>query len=210
MAPMACPLCQKRKGKRFCPALNTEICSICCGREREVSIDCPFECPYLQQSRERERKELDPKDFPYKEIRVNEEDINENSSLLVEAAQSLIEAAAETPGAVDRDVRDALEALIQTYRTLESGLYYETAPEPAPARSVARGVRESLEQFEERRESDLAPLRNADVVKGLVFLLRIALDWDNGRPKGRAFLHFLRNHFQAGSAPHSGLIVPGA
>jgi hypothetical protein len=40
----------------------------------------------------------------------------------------LLEASLAQPGAVDSDVRDALESLIRTYRTLQSGLYYETRP----------------------------------------------------------------------------------
>src|SRR5579883_2178260 len=44
---MSCPICEKRKPARFCPAKGERICAVCCGREREVSIDCPVECTYL-------------------------------------------------------------------------------------------------------------------------------------------------------------------
>jgi hypothetical protein len=38
----------------------------------------------------------------------------------------------------------------------------------------------------------------------------MALDRDNGRPKGKAFLDFLRLHFQSQpSAPQPSLIIPG-
>lgn len=42
-----CPKCQARKGKRFCPALEQEICSQCCGTHRLESIPCPQTCTYL-------------------------------------------------------------------------------------------------------------------------------------------------------------------
>ena len=42
-----CPKCETRKGKRFCPALATEICSLCCAENRLKTISCPSDCPYL-------------------------------------------------------------------------------------------------------------------------------------------------------------------
>jgi len=43
-----CPKCQKRKGRRHCPALIAEICSRCCGEHRLRSISCPPDCTYLE------------------------------------------------------------------------------------------------------------------------------------------------------------------
>ena len=61
---MSCALCHDRKEKRFCPALHDRICPQCCGEAREVTIDCPSDCVYLQQAREhekpREADQLDP------------------------------------------------------------------------------------------------------------------------------------------------------
>ena len=106
---MVCPLCEKRKAKRDCPAKGTKICSICCGSEREVTIDCPFECRYLQESRQREYKgNLDPKDFPSKEIRIDQSFLREHAELLNVCGRSLLEGASETPGVADRDTQEAL------------------------------------------------------------------------------------------------------
>src|SRR5207302_11165761 len=43
----SCAICQKRKASRFCPAKAEKICAVCCGTEREVTIDCPADCAYL-------------------------------------------------------------------------------------------------------------------------------------------------------------------
>jgi hypothetical protein len=44
-----------------------------------------------------------------------------------------------------------------------------------------------------------------------VFLYRMALDRDNGRAKGKAFLDFLRQHFgPLLPASEPSLIIPGA
>src|SRR5262249_7178472 len=57
-----CPLCSQRSAKRFCPAKGTSICAVCCGPKREVEIDCPASCTYLQAGRsyDDDRKMMDP------------------------------------------------------------------------------------------------------------------------------------------------------
>ena len=70
MAPPAvkCPKCEKRKGKRYCPALSTGICSVCCAEHRLQTIACPQDCPHLasefyQQRRRRERASSEGRGF---------------------------------------------------------------------------------------------------------------------------------------------------
>jgi hypothetical protein len=52
---LSCAICEIRKEKRFCPAIHGRICPQCCGEQREVTLDCPSDCPYLQQAREHEK-----------------------------------------------------------------------------------------------------------------------------------------------------------
>ena len=42
-----CAICGKRRPERFCPAKGEKICAPCCGKEREVTLDCPSDCAYL-------------------------------------------------------------------------------------------------------------------------------------------------------------------
>lgn len=42
-----CPLCNKRPVKRACPALQREICPVCCATKRLVEISCTEDCRYL-------------------------------------------------------------------------------------------------------------------------------------------------------------------
>ncbi|MGB0035791.1 MAG: hypothetical protein WBP79_09985, partial [Candidatus Acidiferrales bacterium] len=68
---MRCPICEKRPPKRFCPAKGEKICPVCCGREREVTIDCPPDCSYLISAHRYEaehRKPMSPEEFPYRDI----------------------------------------------------------------------------------------------------------------------------------------------
>jgi hypothetical protein len=193
---MSCAICHIRKPRRFCPGVNGEICTLCCGKEREVTVDCPLDCPFLQEARKHEHTEpLNPDELPNKDIRVTEEFLEEHETLLIGAMSSLMLAAFETPGAVDGDVREALDALIRTQRTLQSGVYYETRPDNALASHILSGMQEGLAEFrkKERETLGMTQTRDGEVVTMLVFLQRLALDRNNGRPRGRAFLDYMRD-----------------
>src|SRR6476620_4119225 len=114
---MACAICGVRKPKRFCPGVNGDICTICCGTEREVTVHCPLDCVFLQDARKHEKvPPVDPDKFPNRDIRVTDEFLHENEELLVYFGRNLLAAALDTQDAVDNDVREALESLIRTYR----------------------------------------------------------------------------------------------
>ena len=51
-----CPKCNSRKGKRLCPALSAQICSLCCGEHRLRTIPCPSDCSYLDGESYQTRK----------------------------------------------------------------------------------------------------------------------------------------------------------
>lgn len=209
---MACPICEKRKPKRSCPAKGARICSLCCGTEREVSIDCPLDCSYLRESREREYVgHLSPKNFPFKDVSVDESFLEEHKGLLSGLARGALEGTLAVPGAADADTQQALEALIQTYKTLESGIHYERRPDSSYGRAVFDRLREVIREFQ-RQEVEQAGFnrtRDGDILATLVFLYRMALDRDNRKPKGKAFLDFLEQHFQVAAQPGANLIIPG-
>lgn len=47
-----CLTCGERKGNRFCPAVNGNICSFCCGSKRQKEIRCVPSCDYLKKGSE--------------------------------------------------------------------------------------------------------------------------------------------------------------
>ncbi len=178
-------------------------------------MDCPFDCVYLQEARKHERTEpFNPEQLPNHDIRVSEEFLEEHETLMAAAAVGLLQGALDTPGAVDSDVRDALDALIRTHRTLQSGVYYETRPVNALASKLYDAAQSALEEFRkaETEKTGMSRTRDADVLGILVFLQRLEMDRSNGRKRGRAFLDFLRTFFSdAMAAPSeraSSLIVP--
>ncbi len=212
---MTCAICHLRKPRRHCPGVKGEICTICCGTEREVTVDCPLDCPYLQEARKHEQPPpLDRNAIPNRDIDVPEHFLNDREPLLAATGKAMVQTALEI-GAVDQDVREALEALIRTYRTLESGVYYETRPEHGAANQIYSAIASALEEFRkgETERLGMARTRDADVLRLLVLLQRAELTHANGRPRGRACLDSLRVPFgvedaavQSGQA--SSLILP--
>lgn len=193
---MTCALCHVRRPKRSCPGVHGEICTICCGREREVSVSCPLDCEFLQDARLHDKPvPLDPANVPHRDIRVTEKFLGDNEELLVFVGQKLGSVALEVPGLIDFDLRAALEALIRTYQTLQSGVYYETRPDNALAGRVFAAVQEGIAEFRrlEQERFGLPKTRDADLLGLLVFFQRLELDRNNGRPRGRAFIQVLQN-----------------
>src|SRR3984893_5684145 len=212
---MPCAICHVRRPRRFCPGVRGDICTTCCGTEREVTVDCPLDCIYLRDAHRHEKiVPTDPHDFPNQDIRVSEEFLHGHEPLLLFLARTVLDAALSTSGAIDFDVREALDALIRTYRTLQSGVYYETLPTNPIAANICRIVQSGLAEFrkQESERSGMTQTRDADVLGVLVFLQRLELDNNNGRKRGRAYLDFLSTFFPeqpAESTPTtSSLIVP--
>ncbi len=201
---MSCAICETRKPRRYCPGVRGEICAPCCGAEREVTVECPFECEYLQEARRHERvPELKEEEIPNRDIEITDAFLEENDPLVALSSRMLLEAAGETPGAIDADVRQALGALIRTLRTRQSGLYYESRPDNPLAAAVQQGFQARLEKFRQElaRNATGGTIRDAALLGVLVFLERVALHYDNGRKRGRSFLHFLRGRFSASPPP---------
>jgi hypothetical protein len=192
-----CKLCQKKRARRYCPGADGEICPTCCGTEREITIDCPSDCVYLQEARLHEKPiPPDPDDVPNKDINLTEDFLHKNQDVILWITLALARAMAAEK-AVDRDAREALGALIRTYRTLESGLIYETRPGNPYAAAIQESLKQSIEELrkEMAKESGMHALRDADVLGALVFLERLGLQRDNGRPRCRALFDFLRVSF---------------
>ena len=207
---MKCRLCETRKPRRYCPGVRGDICSICCGDKREVTVDCPLDCPYLAEARLHEKlAEIKPEEIPNRDVPVSEEFLRNHEPLLIFLGAKILEAAMTTAGAVDSDVREAIESLIRTYRTLQSGLYYETKPANMIAAAVHEKIQQSIEALRKELSEKSAPaLRDAEILGTLVFLQRLALAHNNNRPRGRAYISYLLGHFpKPENAPESPALI---
>jgi len=197
--PVPCPICEKRKPARFCPAKGEKICSVCCGTEREVSIDCPSDCSYLLSAHryEDERQRTLPAHTPLLDEKIPQDIVYTHQQLMAALAFSIAKFCAVQPAAVDADVLTTTQALAQTYKTLSSGIIYEKPPDaPLPRELYAAliaFISEVKNQQAERAAS--AALKDLDLFYLWVFLYRMGLLRTNGRPRSRRFIEFLRSQF---------------
>jgi hypothetical protein len=195
---VTCAICHIRKPRRHCPGVHGDICTICCGTEREQSVDCPLQCTYLQEAHEHERPpELDPATVPNQDIPITEEFLQANEVMMAFVAIAVFEGALKSPGTTDWDVREALDALIRTYRTLQSGLYYETLPTNVFAAAIAAHVRTKITEITQKEieATGATTIRDAAILGILAFLQRLEYSRNNGRKRSRAFLDFLQGFY---------------
>jgi len=218
---LACSICNIRKEKRFCLAVHGRICAQCCGEQREVTLDCPPQCPYLQQARVHEK----PRDFGdsvpeemFPKIVVREEFLEQHEPLITGLLHGLGKVARANSHLRDRDLIGALTAMVRSQQTLSSSglVYEEKLPNPVQ-QSVIDSLRKLLEEFRqvEQRHLGYTHLKDRDVLLALVFLVRLAHMRTSGRALSRAFIDFLGERFAAmqtaieGAAePNSRLIIP--
>jgi hypothetical protein len=175
-----------------------------------MTVSCPLECEYLQEARLREKQpEVSADTFPNKDIRVSDDFLRKHEPLLMLVAATIARTALDYEGTIDYDIREALEALIRTYRTLQTGLVYETRPANPMAANIYARIQEAVEDLGRRIQQDTGtnPIRDAHVLGIVVFLHRMELQHNNGRKKGRAFIDFLRSYFPPKPAEAPGLLV---
>src|SRR3984885_14822740 len=110
---LSCMICEVRKEKRFCPAVHGRICPQCCGEQREVTLDCPSDCQYLQQSREHEKprsaEEFDQGAL-FLQVEISDQFTYEREHLLMGLSYALVKAAPAYPHAKHRHSPLALPA----------------------------------------------------------------------------------------------------
>lgn len=209
-----CPICNKRRAERYCPAKGEKICAIDCGTEREVTIDCPSDCSYLVAAHRWEQshpKPLAENEIPFPDVSFPSDLIRTREGVLSALGYAVARYAAEQKSLADSDVFTALQAMAETRRTLLSGIYYEKPPEIP----VAAGLYAALAKFieEEKKHSAEHPefpaLKDGEIFQLLVFFLRFGRLRSNGRPRTRAFLEFLRSQFpsEAGIAREEPRII---
>jgi hypothetical protein len=206
---MSCAICHKRKPKRHCPGVHGEICSLCCGTERENSLTCPFDCPYLQEAHryEWERNPGVPLEgIPFSQYEIHDNFLYHHDAFIGMIATTMLKRALELPAVQDSDLRDALDGLIRTRETMASGLVYESVPQMPVPEALFRTMQQFLEEIASKVQ-----VKDPEILKCLVFLARLAAARNNGRPRCRSFVGFLVKQFPqvvAETTP-SGLIVAG-
>lgn len=196
---MVCPICEKRKGARFCPAKGETICAVCCGTGREVTIDCTPDCPHLLAAHryEDEHPRAVPPDTPLLDVNLPSDVVHTHQQLMAALAFTIAKYCAGQHDAADADVLAGIQALAETYKTLLSGIYYEKLPDAHRPRELYAALTAFIAEVKQQQtqRSDSATLKDSEIFFILVFLYRMGLLRTNGRPRSRRFIEFLRSQF---------------
>jgi len=196
---VSCPICERRRAERFCPAKDEKICAVCCGKEREVTIDCPSDCPYLIAAHryESEHPRDIPTNTPLLDETIPQDVIHTHQQPMAAIAFSIAKFCAAQPAVVDNDILAALEALAQTYKTLSSGLIYEKPPQARLPGELYAALTTFLNEVKKQQAERGAStsFKDIEIFYLLVFVYRMGLLRTNGRPRSRLFIEFLRGQF---------------
>jgi hypothetical protein len=217
---LSCAICETRKEKRFCPAIHGRICPQCCGEQREVTLDCPSDCVYLRQSREQEKSrqisELDQVSL-FPQVEITQPFLYEHEHLIMGLYFALAKNARGNLQIKDTDLIAALTALARSYETLvNSGLHYEAPSGGMIQQAVVAEIRSMVKEYRETEHKHLgySRLRDTDILRALVFMVRMGHARTTGKPKSRAFAEAViasfaeRNSALAAPAETNSLILP--
>jgi hypothetical protein len=115
-----CPRCNSRKAKRFCPALDESVCSLCCGQLREKEVHCPTACPFLSKHKSYQEKRIfEKKHTPQRTPVLEEEDLLKDERmawLAFHIETPVLEYAKREPSFNDREALLALEYVHEKIR----------------------------------------------------------------------------------------------
>jgi len=212
---VTCPICERRKGARLCPAKGETICAVCCGTGREVTIDCPPDCPHLIAAHryEDEHPRALPADTPLLDVNLPSDIIHTHQQLMAALAFTIARFCAAHSSATDSDVLAGVQAFAETYKTLRSGIYYEKPPDAHLPRELYAALATFIAEVKQQQaeHSNSSALKDSDIFYLLVFLYRMGLLRTNGRPRSRRYIEFLRGQFpdaQELKREESRIIVP--
>jgi hypothetical protein len=139
-----------------------------------------------------------PRESLFPQIEVTQQFLYEREPLIAGMSYALAKVARSDRAIRDREVTEALSSLARRYETqVNSGLYYQDASPSLAQQAIVAELEKTLQQYREveQRHVGYAALRDSDVLRALVFLVRLALTRTSGRPKSRAFLDFLFAQF---------------
>ena len=134
--------------------------------------------------------------FP--DVEISEQFLYEREHLLLGLSFALAKSARANRVLADRDLITALTSLAKSYETLvNSSLIYEQRTANLEHQAITAEIEQMVKDFREaeQKHMGLTRLRDSEVLKALVFLLRMGLGRTSGRPKSRAFVDFLFAQF---------------
>ena len=157
---------------------------------------CPLDCEYLHEAHLHERiPEVDFAKVPSIDFDLTEKFLHEKPEQLFFLGAAVFEGVIKSQSATDYDVREALQALIVSYKAVKAGLIYEPKPVGPCAGAIYNLVQERVQgmrDLETGGDPTAIELRDAVILRILIFLQGLEYRTNNGRKRSRAFLEHLQ------------------
>jgi hypothetical protein len=212
---MKCILCNQRKGKRHCPAKNAMICAQCCGEKRILEIDCPESCQYLQQGRSHEvqlesARHLRTSDPMKQQMRVRV--LSRFEPVVGHLEYVLAKERRASRDLTDSEVAEALDLLLQTYRTEGKGILYEHTSTNLRIDILRKQLGEIVKMYRDPPKPRQQRLKLEDAVDCLEFIRGLVASHIQEGHSATSYVDFLARTMPRGGeldAPGSSLIIPG-
>ena len=141
---------------------------------------------------------------------MGDEFLYQREHLIMGLTFALAKSVRATAVSNDTDLIAAVTSLAKTFETLvNSGLHYESPIASVAQQAVAAEVQNMLKEFREAEQKHVGyvQLRDSEVLRALVFMVRMAHGRTSGRPKSRAFVDFLLAQFPE---KPGGIAAPGS
>jgi len=192
-----CHNCGKRKAKRACPALGSDLCSLCCGTLRERKLHCPASCRVLSEHK------------PYQEKRTlerravtagRERRLDERLSWLVLTVEAALrELALRLPGFTDREADLAVAYAREKVERPQSVLIIPGEAR-RPQNEAGEVILKALEECRFRRPGLIATAAEAYGGEDRLYVLDLVAaaikNASRGAAEGRAYLDALAARFE--------------
>lgn len=212
---MKCVICNQRKGKRHCPAKNALICAQCCGEKRILEIDCPESCEYLQVGRAHEAqlentRHLLTHDPLERQNRARI--LDQFHDVIGHLEYMLAVERRASRSLIDKNVAEALDLLLDAYRTEQRGILYEQTSNILAVDGLRRRLREILEGYRNPSEPGRRFIKLGDVIDCLGLLRELVQSHMGMRASPTSYVDYLARTMPRQSeirSSGSSLIVPG-
>src|SRR5215510_2677851 len=143
-----CHICNKRPGKRRCPAVSSNICAICCARDRMLELACPDTCGYLVSAREHAKAregEIVSKQFTGMGIKFSP--TRTHMALGIAIDEAIIETQRKSISDIDdSEIAAAIENALKNMETAKTGLIYEHTDASRQVLELSQKIRTHLDE----------------------------------------------------------------
>ena len=202
-----CHICNKRPGKRKCPAVAGDICAICCARDRMISLSCPATCAYLISAREHAKTregQIISRQFGEMGIKLNPTKAHMTLGIAIDEAIVAIQRESYKD-IDDAEILAAIDNAIKNIETAGTGLIYEHKGGSKRVQELSHKMRTRLDEVVAKFPAENRP-RSLDILEALKLIGNLVRAHIRSGEGKQAYLRYIAlfhpwDRSETGSAP---------